>query len=359
MRVCSIVVFDSHQFLRAETLGALYFGMAPLRNSLLTSILFAFLGVSYFLLGSSILSSFTEQLLESTCAERSARALTRVSGADSFLCLIVTVTQAAANHPSGVIVFGELLFLLLVYILLSGLESSRLGAKGPIAAFPLIHLVSQTLGACVSLPLVWLPSFLLSGVGNRSPENAARKTISRGRVEAIVTVAFAWLAVALTTFAVGPETQWATILYNILLSIVAPAFWFPFHSLPKSNAQQGERAAVAGYLLAAGAALAWRGFTFVRLIRDPSPFSQLVAVLKSPSSSETGPSVAFHVFDFFALFASFVLLALLEDGWVVALGTAAGGFVLGPAPAAGLYCAYRERQIEKAVKRGAEIGKQE
>jgi hypothetical protein len=231
------------------------------------------------------MSSFTEQLLKSTCAERSARALTRLPGADTVLCIVVTMTQAAANHPSGVIVFGELLFLGFIYILLSGLESSRLGAKGPLAAFSLIHLVTQTLGACVSLPLVWLPSFLLSGAGNRSPEAAARKTISRGRVEAIVTVAFAWLAVALTTFAVGPETQWATILYNILLSIVAPVFWFRFHSSAKCNAQQGERAAVAGYLLAAGAALAWRVFTLMRLLRDPSLFSQLVAVLKSPGSA--------------------------------------------------------------------------
>jgi hypothetical protein len=36
---------------------------------------------------------------------------------------------------------------------------------------------------------------------------------------------------------------------------------------------------------------------------------------------------------------------------VVALCTSVGGLVLGPAPAAGLYCAYRERQIEKVVKK--------
>lgn len=270
--------------------------------------------------------------------------------------------EAAVNHPGGLLLLGELSFLIFISALMGGIEACR--AQGVYfmniaAAIPYNFLVSASLSSSlVSFCIVWLP-FLLNGFhGDRNAQSAERRkltdrvySLSRAVPAQILTPCF----FAFTFAHHHPESSW----YNFLVSfgsILQLFFWniSPAHT-EKSTAQQMEWYAVGGYYGVAMTTGIWRIFTMFCLQND---FVVLWELLKATALDSAAPQAAFSFFlaDLIGLALALSYLALLEDGPMAAVCTLVGALsVPGPAPTFAIYCVYREQKIAESLNHSVEL----
>lgn len=264
---------------------------------------------------------------------------------------------AGVNQPVGFLVIGELCFLLLTYVLMGTLESSRVRARwGPLEAVPLLQLLPAAfLGASASFAMVWLPSYLRARAPRRSSSGNA---INLHRWGHCVSITFAVFYVCQQAISLAHETVWVGRAINyfcnyvITMSINFCIYCLKFGppSFRTTMLGQLERTARICYLAAAALSALWRALTFVLLYHDPKLLSQALSLLTSRGFADTSEAaVWFFMVDLIGFALSFAYFVLLEDGPWVALCTGIGALVLGPATAFAFYCAYRENQIEKAL----------
>ncbi|GAQ84796.1 hypothetical protein KFL_002060170 [Klebsormidium nitens] len=309
----------------------------------------AILGASLFL---HLLITFSRVLLESCGA--SEWKLTSLPRLETLLragfCAQNAIFSALFNGSVGLLVLGDFLCLVSIYLLSTVRESMRAHATGQIVALGL----TPFLGASGSFSLLWLPAHFPDGARGRFSA-AARAPARLTRDDAAtVTAVLSALVGLLGPFLVAEDSHWALFLagtlFPLMVPILAQALCCSHDPEAASKEGQGNEARHLNYvvllcfLVAATLGVFWRIFSCLVLVSNPSARAQFVAVVTAESASDA--VVLYVLLDTMGLFLCFAYLALLEDGPLAALCTLAGAAALGPAAATALYLAYRERKTE-------------
>ncbi|GAQ79106.1 hypothetical protein KFL_000240380 [Klebsormidium nitens] len=264
--------------------------------------------------------------------------------------------EASVNHPAGLLLLGELSFLIFISALMGGIESCRVRGlffMQIAAAIPGQFLITASLSSSlVSFCFVWVP-FLLNGFqGDRSAQCAERRKLTDRMYSLISLIPAQILTPCFFAFVFAhhhPESPW----YNFLAAFggyLQIFFWMISPQLrAESTAEQMERYAVEAYQGVALTIVGWRLFTLFCL-RDG--FVVLLSLLKATAeTAESQPAFVFFLVDLIGLTLALTYLALLEDGPVVALCTLVGALSFrGPAPTFAIYCVYRELKIQESLK---------
>lgn len=264
---------------------------------------------------------------------------------------------AGVNHPAGLLVLGELSFLIFLSALMGGIEACRargISLMDVAAVVPTHFLFSASLSSSLaSFCFLWLP-FLLNGrYGDRRAQSAGRRKLTDwvySLSRAIPGLTLAPCFVAFTFAHHHPENSY----YNGLVmfaSYTQVMFLINSRSSPRAEeatADQMEEFAVMTYQTVALIIVVWRIVTVFCLQYDPIV---LLAVLRAvPDSAASEAAISFFLIDLVGLTLALAYLALLEDGPTAAVCTLVGalGFP-GPAPTFAIYCVYREMEIADSL----------
>lgn len=266
------------------------------------------------------------------------------------------IFEAGINHSAGLLIVGELFFLLFVFALLAGVESCRIRARLSLkyASFHQIQLLAAAFTSCMAFCIVFLPMYLFrGGKVDRRAQSAERNRFRSRMIEVWPEVCFYFLEPSMValTCAVNKNTSGKL---EVLVASTALALYFVNISLeytPPGSATGIEEVAGFRYRIVIAFTLLWRLLTLRLLFKDPSLLSQVLTILSGRAGFGTSEiALLFFLIDLIGLTLCISYFALLEDGWVVGLCTLVGALtVLGPAPTLAVYCAYRERKIAESM----------
>lgn len=325
----------------SPTLGLTLIAMAPPKHLLLACPPASFLGVVCLLARAALLATrpFSELVMEDS--ETSER---------TFLTNLLFHPWAAyveaLSQPVGQIAVWELLFVNFLYVTLSSIDASRIRARwGPLITVPILQLVAAAFGPTVSFSLLWLPSYLLAGNRDESAEVAKGDALSAGRFISCAIVIMIAHGSTVSVLACSHPMILIPhlIIFGILLGLTRLGPQVDHRTLKESWA-------VIGAFVVAETLFLWRLFTVAFLEWYPLfPAHLLSAVLTKEAFADYAATRYFAI-ELIAMTLSLAYLALLEDGWLVAVCTVSGALVLGPAMALAVYCVYRQTQIAEALK---------
>ncbi|KAI8923244.1 hypothetical protein BC831DRAFT_429198 [Entophlyctis helioformis] len=296
---------------------------------------------------------------------------------DQFMCLLTTIFHDACHgSPLGAIATRVLIPIGAAGFLIAALESTRPTARYFVHWFMFIALAAQLLGIGIIMPILWVPTYILTSTGK--PVGAFRHELV-WTVTAVMGVSMA----ALVSLVDGPADMSffapACLLFNVA-PIVSPLVWMPVRGLLRAVQGPVSKIATAGKtgsdaartvyrLLAFASALYW--FYTIWMYAEPrgllnastrnEAITAAVAEFNTFVNVHAGRDAAGYVLfvDLLGCWFGFAVWAAAEGG-LSGLFTVLGlGSLLGPGAAVFLFAAGRERRLGRLAAAGLKKTKTE
>ncbi|KDO32189.1 hypothetical protein SPRG_03406 [Saprolegnia parasitica CBS 223.65] len=302
------------------------------------------------------------QCLQTHASDDALASYFGVDGLDNALCIIghfFQQSQALPSEPVADIVSALLVNCVAAMVLFMGFESTRHGARGPVAWPAFIGTAYQWGGIFFAASVLWLPSFFAS-----YPEPLATTRALPLGDTTLASRALLWfIGLGTCAFAVvfhgmhfahGPLFAHAFIVFQFwpsLFPLLYPAVrWWSPH--PTSVAEAAAASSTASFLYRAfAAALTLQHWGTLAIVLAHADAMDLVdgfasLVRTSPPDASLIPSW-FLVVDGVSVFASMTLLVVAEarNGARTFAHLVLASFLLGPGAAFSLLCATREDAI--------------
>ncbi|KAJ3043275.1 hypothetical protein HDV00_005278 [Rhizophlyctis rosea] len=289
-----------------------------------------------------------------------------IPGVDNFLCLITPFFQAALENPLNFTLSLPIFIVFFGCFPIFALESSRSSTRLVASWFAIHALLFQTLGISVTVPLLWLPSYILAS--KKVPGPLSRPVVL---AVGVATIAFAFVVYGLLSTSLGhpgpfnlPQTHFISA-FNVD-PLLIPIFWVPvkyalkfFSPATKRSALSGSGSAIGLYTVI-GVVLFiahWYfmySFFVVGSANSGKGWGDVWAVVVNPEGSQL--AAHFLVVDAVVLWLSMVLWFALEEGLFAAVASVGMLLVAGPGTALCILAGMREGRMGKLSAAAVEVG---
>lgn len=229
----------------------------------------------------------------------------------SFVCIITQFMHAlATDHPAGLLAWGSALLLCVPLYAISGIESGRMGARGPVRHPFFVFLAAQYLGAGVAVSGVWLPAYIFGGSRDGGAFHASRPVAAAISISPLVVL-------SVSVFVLDPnERMWsisAALLGGPLLAISHLIFYFFPAPTNATNLEKHEKTATSslakGYFLFG--IMSYIGWLFL-VYTSSMQYGRDIWRLVDAVWSEAHPAVQFMTIDALGLFLSALIFVSLR-----------------------------------------------
>lgn len=289
------------------------------------------------------------RLVERGCPERAAYSWrSNIAPLDKFLCMATNFFVYASRSDDGKWITGYAGTLLVSVLAFMAVEGSRLKSGLFLSVTWIYSIISQITGMSMSFCLLWLPMYFLCDAGTRDHNQAWKKKISLPRVSAIAfAFLFLWLTAIALFFPLKTDKKQIVCLIFFAMPIAVNVVHLPFATPFDAPQQKGHKGVIALHLLQAAFGLTWHLVALLYVFCDHDIPSRVIQLFISHRAEEW--PAYFLLINSVSLFLSFVYLAAVEDGPLIALIEFIGAFIFGPAFVVSAHCVYREQCISKAV----------